>query len=73
MFIQKNHALPLAIFYTDDAKEGAIAGFGVKMTDLLSIQMGPCSNVIVLYICSISEIMNIYSPACHINFMKIMT
>lgn len=36
-------------------------------------QMGPCSNVIVLYICSISEMVNIYSPACHINFMKILT
>lgn len=36
-------------FYIDDAKEGAIASFGVKMTDLFFIQIGSCSNVIVLY------------------------
>lgn len=69
----KESCTSIGNFYTDDAKEGAIASFGVKMTDLFFIQMGSCGNVIVLYMCSISEMMNIYSPACHLNFMKIMT
>jgi len=57
----KESCTSIGNFYIDDAKEGAIASFGVKMTDLCFIKMRPCSNVIVLYMCSISEMLKIYT------------
>lgn len=44
----KESCTSIGNFYTDDAKEGAIASFGVKMTDLFYTD-GACSSAIHVF------------------------